>query len=167
MKKILAFILAVCLFVPMTCAFAESGDNSGLPFTPVLTPGVLPKSATEIVTNKTNRAMLTVLLYVDLGLTEQDEFMKENFGALLANDTYVASDGRFMIVSGFAGGKIVNVFYDPTNGDARYSMMDYDLPDSLVSQVIQKTAESQKYCYKNELTDLIAVMEVLKEAISK
>ena len=167
MKRIIA--ICICLILVLTASIGLCDDNSGIPFQCMITTIAAPESAIEIIVSDAQRALLTVCLAIDLGIAGDEEgkaFVSEHIGEYLMHDSYVVSDGKMLIVSGYAAGKILNMCYDPVGKEARYTLTDSDLPDALTATVVKQTAETQTLNYKNDVATLLKVLEVMKEAIT-
>ena len=166
MKKSIGVLIAAIILFTTTCGLCN-GDSSAIPFTADLTAAVTPDSAVKIVTDSSQRAILTVCLALDFGLSEHGkEYMTENLSSFLFNDSYVASDGSFIVVTGYAGGKCLNMFYEPKEKKATYYLLDVDLSDELMDVLVKSSAEKLPLSYKNDIADLMTVMDVVREATS-
>lgn len=165
MKKIAASILVLFLIFSAVSGFCDD-DTSGKPFSCPLTSAMIESSAKDVVTDDTQRAILTICLLLDLGTEAEKDFMSENFGAVVLNDSYIASDGQFLIFSGFSSGKLVSIFYSPEGKLAMYTIRDTDLTDEYMALLVKTTSEHYEYCYKNEVTDLIMVVNAISEALN-
>ena len=164
MKKSIGILIALILLFTATCALGDD-KSSSIPFTATLTSAVAPESAVEIIADSSHRAILTVCLALDFGISKDGkEYMSENFASFLLNDSYVASDGTFVVVTGYAGGKCLNLFYYPKTKTASYFMTDANLSDELMSTVIKTAAERFPLSYKNETVKLLQVLEAVQEA---
>lgn len=167
MRKIIGIVIVAVLLCTITCGSCE--DNSAAtPFTATITSSVVPESAIEIIASDDQRAVLTVCLALDFGLCDDGkDYMANNFSSYLINDSYVASDGTFLVVTGYAGGKCLNMFYSPKTGEASYYLTDVDLPDELMDLLVKTSAENLTLSYKNDVADLLKVMNIIKDAIGK
>ena len=166
MKRIIAVIIAAALLFTVSCGICDD-DASAIPFSCSLTSDLVPDTAIEILASDSQRALLTICLLLDLGIGgAEDEYLSQYFGTFLVNDSYVASDGTFLVVTGHAGGKVLNLYYDPAGKQASYFLMDSDLPDSLMDTLVKTTAESLTFNYKNNPDSLMEVMMIFKDALS-
>lgn len=166
MKKSIGILIAAILLLTATCGLCDD-DSSAIPFTAGLTSTVTPDSALEIITSDEQRAILTVCLALDFGLSDGGkDYMSSNFSTFLFNDSYVASDGTFLVVTGYAGGKCLNLFYYPKTKEASYYMADIAVSDDLMDVLVKTAAEKLPLSYKNDVVELLKVMEVIKDATS-
>lgn len=164
MKKSIGILIAAILLLTTTCGICDD-DSSAIPFTAGLTSSVTPDSALEIITSEEQRAILTVCLALDFGISDGGkDYMGNNFSAFLLNDSYVASDGTFLVVTGYAGGKCLNLFYYPKTKEASYYMADIDMSDELMDILVKTAAEKLPLSYKNDMAELLQVMNIIKEA---
>ena len=164
MKKSICILVVAILVLATTCGLCDD-DSSAIPFTAGLTSSVAPDSALEIITDETQRAILTVCLALDFGICEDGkDYMANNFAKFIFNDSYVASDGTFLVVTGYAGGKCLNMFYYPKTKEASYYMADIDMSDELMDILVKTAAEKLALSYKNDSADLLQVLNVIKEA---
>ncbi len=164
MKKSIGILIAVILLFTATCGLCDD-DSSAIPFTAGLTSTVTPDSALEIITEESQRAILTVCLALDFGLSDGGkDYMSNNFSTFLLNDSYVASDGTFLVVTGYAGGKCLNLFYYPKTKEASYYMANIDMSDDLMDILVKTAAEKLPLSYKNDVVQLLKVMEIIKDA---
>lgn len=164
MKKCIGILIAAILLLTATCGLCDD-DSSAIPFTAGLTSSVTPDSALEIITDESQRAILTVCIALDFGISDDGkDYMANNFSTFLLNDSYVASDGTFLVVTGYAGGKCLNLFYYPKTKEASYYMADIDMSDDLMDILVKTAAEKLPLNYKNDVVQLLKVMEVIKDA---
>lgn len=167
MKRTIA--ICICLILVLTASIGFCDDSSGTSFECPLTAALVPESTIEVLTSDVQRALLTICLIVDLTSADEKEardFLSEHSGHYIMNGTYVVSDGSMLIVSGYAEGKVLNMFYDPKGKEAMYTLTDSDLPDALTATVIKQTAETQTFSYKNDTATVLKVLEVIKDAVS-
>ena len=122
-------------------------------------------TVSELLKSDTQRALLTVCLLIDLGVDAEKAFLSEHFGELVLNDSYVASDGDYIMVSGYAAGKVLMIGYEPGSKTALYSAMDSELSDSMLALSLKLAAEKLTYNYKNDPSALTMVVGALAEAI--
>jgi hypothetical protein len=164
MKKSIGILIAMILLFTTTCGLCDD-DSSAIAFTAGLTSSVTPDTALEIITDESQRAILTVCLALDFGLSDDGkDYMANNFASFLLNDSYVASDGTFLVVTGYAGGKCLNMFYYPKTNEASYYMADIDMSDSLMDILVKTAAEKLPISYKNDVAQLLQVLEIIKKA---
>jgi len=167
MKKSIGVLIAVILLLTATCGLCDD-DSSAISFTAGLTSSVTPDTALDIITDESQRAILTVCLALDFGISDGGkDYMANNFSNFLFNDSYVASDGTFLVVTGYAGGKCLNLFYYPKSKEASYYMADVDLSDELMDILVKTAAEKLPLNYKNDVAELIKVLNLIKEATNK
>jgi len=167
MKKSIGVLIAVILLLTATCGLCDD-DSSAISFTAGLTSSVTPDTALHIITDESQRAILTVCLALDFGISDGGkDYMANNFSNFLFNDSYVASDGTFLVVTGYAGGKCLNLFYYPKSKEASYYMADVDLSDELMDILVKTAAEKLPLNYKNDVAELIKVLNLIKEATNK
>ena len=167
MKKSIGVLIAVILLLTATCGLCDD-DSSAISFTAGLTSSVTPDTALDIITDESQRAILTVCLALDFGISDGGkDYMANNFSNFLFNDSYVASDGIFLVVTGYAGGKCLNLFYYPKSKEASYYMADVDLSDELMDILVKTAAEKLPLNYKNDVAELIKVLNLIKEATNK
>ncbi len=166
MKKSIGILIAAIMLLSTTCGLCDS-DSSSIPFTAVLTSTVAPDSAIEIIADETQRAILTVCLALDFAISDGGkDFMSSNLSTFLFNDSYVASNGSFLVVSGHAKGKCLNLFYEPDTKEASYYIVDSGMSDDLMDILVKSAAETLPLHYKNDVVQLLTVMDAIKEAIS-
>ncbi len=167
MKKFIGILIAAILLFTTTFGMCDAG-NSTMPFTAGLTSLVVPDNALEIITSDVQRALLTVCLALDFGLCDDGkDFMGNNFGSFIINDTYVASDGTFLAVFGYADGKGLNMFYYPETKEASFYLKDTGLSDEFMDLLVKTTAETLSLNYKNDTATLLKVVKAVKEATGK
>ena len=165
MRKIAASILVLFLIFSAVSGFCDS-DLSEKTFSCPFTSALIQGSAKDVVTNDMQRAVLSVGLLLDLGIDAEKDFMSVNFGEIMLNDSYVASDGQFLVFSGFAAGYVVSIFYSPEGGIAMYSLIPADLSDEYLAMVVKSAAENYEYSYKNDVSDMAIVLNAISEAMS-
>ena len=110
---------------------------------------------------------IIVALVVDLVLNDTDNVIFDNdtFVNVLLNDSYISSDGQFIVVSGFSNGKIINIFYDPKTGEAQYSVRETTLSDDLCAQVLKEAGDQLAYNYLNDKDLIVQVVQIMQEAL--
>ncbi len=164
MKKTIALFLSLVLLLTAAGGLAETAEAVDLEL--VLVPKVMPTSCMEIMNSDTNRAALTVLLLIELNATENTPLREEDFSKFLLNDTYVASDGQFIAVSGYSDGRLIVFYFDPATGQCKYQITETTLPDASLAEVIKQTAASLAYGYKNDPEIMEQVIKALAEALT-
>lgn len=165
MKRLVLIMLIVCLLIPATCVYCED-ETTATPFSCELTSSTVEDSALKIIVSSTQRSILTVCLLIDLGANVETEYVGNNFYQFILNDSYVASDGSFIVVSGHADGKILNIYYAPKTKEAYYNLFDANLSDTLMDYIVKTTAETQSFSYKNDSAELLQVFEIVGEVIN-
>ena len=165
MKKIIGIVIVTVLLCTITCGLCENGDPTE--FTAKITPLVVPDNALEIIVSDTQRATLTVCLALDFGISDEGKaYMSNNLISFLTNGSYVASDGTFLVVSGYADGKVLNLFYDPRTGEASYFMTEAGFSDELMEMLVKTTAEKLTFSYKNDLAEVLKVLKIIEGVIN-
>lgn len=167
MKKSISILIAAIVLFSTTYGICDN-DKTPIPFNATLTTSVISDSTLEIISSAEKRALLTICIAVDFGLCDDGkDFMANNFGQFALNTSYVASDGSSLIVTGYAGGKSLSFFYNPTLKETSYYMMDSNLSDELMDIIVKNAAENLPLSYKNDPLVLLKVMELIKNATSK
>ncbi len=78
MKRIITIFVIFALISTVFTVVAES-ENSGIAFECGLTSSVVPDTALEIIESDTQRALITVCLWIDFGLCDDGkDFMANN-----------------------------------------------------------------------------------------
>ena len=165
MKRIAAVFIALMMLAAGTAA-AEN-ENFNIPFECGLTSSVVPDTAAEIIESSLQRAFITVCLWLDFGISDEGkDFMAENFGTLCINDSYVASDGELLVlVTGYASGKQLHIFYNVAEKEASYALTEADFPDEIMKDLVKSSAEFFTLNYKNNASDLEQVLSIIQDAV--
>lgn len=157
MKKLLSLILAIVLVCAVAgCALAD--DNIKLETK--LTDG-MDYTAAKWFDTSLNRATLTWMLIIDYMVAGND--IDE---IALTEDSYVsrsADDVLMVIVKTVNKGQIA-FGYKPGNGFAMYNKADI-YSSAMIEAALEETVGSGNF-YKNSLTDLMSVGEMITSAIN-
>lgn len=167
MKKGISILIAAIVLFSTTYGICDN-DKSPIPFNATLTTSLISDSALEILSSDEKRALLTICIALDFGLCDAGkDFMANNFGTFALNTSYVASDGSSLIITGYAGGKSLSFFYNPSLKETSYYMMDSSLSDELMDVIVKNAAEQLPLSYKNDPLTMLKVLELMKDAIGK
>jgi len=128
-------------------AVAETTDDGTIVFEAQLTQ-ILDLSASEWYESSEKRAYLTMLLILDMGLTDDTFFSRVSLG----ENSYVGKDGlNLAVYVHMTDGDGVMV-YCPATGEASFVSMESNLTDLLAESVMASTCGDGYY--KNDLEDL-------------
>lgn len=167
MKKIIALFLSIALLMTAAAGLAETATETK-ELKLEITAEVMPKDAMEIMNDETNRALLTVLLWLELSAVDDTPITGEDtFANFLLNDNYVSSDGQFIAVTGYSEGTIYSLFYDPATGECQYAVKETSLSDEDCAAVIKEAGEQMQYCYKNDLDTIVTVVNALNSIMEE
>ena len=169
MRRFFREVLSLCLVLAMLTvgcmaglceeAAASAEETKAIAFEPTLTK-VFDYSAQEWFSSSANRALLTIMLAVDL-----DDILDENMfapGTSLVNTTFVAKDSVSLIVCYHAEQNDLFVVYMPIIGTATYQFMD---KSSDISTRYALEAIADDGYYENNLEDIVEVMKILQEVL--
>ena len=170
MRRIFRGILSLCLVLAMLTMGCITGlceevsaaeeELDYISFEPTITK-MFDNSASEWFSSEFDRAMLTVLLSIDLLSIVDEDVM--DFSEALTKNTYVAKDGLNLIVYYHGKQSDLLVGYTPLTGTAIYQVQD-KIGDSLVLYLLEKLAEDG--CYKNDIDDLFEVVTLLSDVLT-
>ena len=135
MKKVFSLILVLALLLGMT-ALAEEETPSYV-FEPSLSEA-MDKTATDWFSTSSNRALLTLLLTLDVGNSDvgkelglDGDFLAE----YITNGTYVGRSESILMVSGYVGNKVYTMLYMPVLGAASLTYYETSSPSALLIEL--------------------------------
>ena len=169
MKRTTMFItikncfIIVLMLILMFSASICYGDSDIHFFAPVFTKMYMNDDTVEsIMKTSKRRALATICLLTDLNNSEISDYVSTNYSILLTNDSYVSSEGDYVIIDMFADGKTVSIFYEPKSKTAAYYMMNWGFSDSFLKEAV-KSAGKDAYTlhYKNDVDDIYEMNKAL------
>ena len=160
MRKRISLVLVFVLTLSMVyCAGLAESEKEAKPFTPTVT-NLVKNQAKEWMASDDTRAMVTVLLIVDL-TTEIDS--NDLLTNSLTKASYIGKQGLDLVVYVHGVENDMLILYRPVTGDAYYMMLDVS-KDEAVEIVMNM------YCtdgfYKNDLESIYTVVQQLQELFS-
>lgn len=161
MRKLKWVSLAVVLLlVFQAAAFAESDDPDVKSFEPTLTSGIMGDDVTaaEIMESATNRAAVTVLLWMDLLMNTE-----EDFTPLLMETSYVGQEGIFihLYIHGEDGDLLMT--YVPTQREVSYIIME-QTSDRIIGETLREFCTDG--VYENDTDELAEVVAAVRRALT-
>lgn len=168
MRRFFREILSLCLVLAMLTvgcmaglceeATASAEETKAIAFEPTITNG-FDYSASEWFSSGFNRAMLAVILSLDLcNIVDKDVI---DFGPALTESSFVAKDGLILVVYYHGTQDDLYITYMPLTGQATYQITDKS-EDYVVQYALETVVDDG--CYKNDFEDLMNVVALLKDA---
>ncbi|MBQ6483195.1 MAG: hypothetical protein IJI45_18985 [Anaerolineaceae bacterium] len=164
MKKLLGLLLAVMLCFSFVSAHADSTT-----YTPELTNALFKDdSCSQILSSSYNRALLSVLLYLDL--VTQDVLDMDSFADTISN-SYVGKPNQnsirdlAVVVVMYNDSDIYILTYTPLLETCNFSKIDRGgLSSGLIDYALDQYIDDRK---ANNLDDILSVVTTISETINK
>lgn len=160
MKKFLSMLLALMLLLSST-AFATESEDENYYFEAGLT-SALDRSSFEWYATDSNRAMLTLVLYIDALLDYEGDLHFE--ASVLSHSSYVARDsvtGTLTVVVLSDEGDSMWIYFEPETELAAFIIIE-DLDELGVEYVLSTT---DKDYYENDVIEIFSALELIKSAL--
>ena len=138
MKRWMCVMLALVFSMGGCAAWAEPAGEADewVAFNASLT-NAMDYSADDWISTDTSRAMLTLLLILDIGLSGTTEL---DIGNVFIHDTYVGADDDeargVLLIAGQIDGKAVTIAYAPATHSAEYTLAETGLDESGTDSVL-------------------------------
>ena len=162
MKKFFSMLLALILLLS-SVAFATESEDENYYFEAGLTTA-LDRTSFSWFVSEASRAMLTIVLYIDILLDYEGDLGFE--AAVLCQASYVARDsetGVLTVVVLSDEGDTMWIYFDPETGLAAFNIIE-DL-DAFGVEYVLTTSDSDYNYYENSVVELFSAMELIKEAL--
>ena len=165
MKKWIGLLMAVVLCFSCVSVLADDTPQ----YTPTLTNAVFAdKSCSDILSTSYNRAMLSVLLYLDL--STQDALNDDDFAITISN-SYVGKPKEESVrnvaveIIMYNDSNIYLMTYVPLLKTCYFAKIDRGgVASSLIDLTIDQFIDERK---SNSIDDILAVMKIIQEAFDK
>ena len=158
LKKLLCLALALTLLLS-ACALAEDSES---PFFDLKLVKGMDQSVQEWYATSIDRAMYTVLIFLDcyLGAEDRDAFDLED---LVTKSSYVGVDEDLLVCYCHTGGKDLVIVCDPTASFASSQFYEAS-SDAIVEQVMEAICAGEYH--KNNTSDIISALDIVDSIIS-
>ena len=159
MKKVLCVLLALVVLLGNMALAEMATDEDAINFEPTLTT-LMDYSASEWYDSVANRATLTILLMIDLKLS--DESFAQN--VQLLETSYVGKSGLDLVVYVHGEEEDIIMLYRPLTEEAYYISIGSVWSDTL-AEVLMNSVCDDEY-HENDIEVLIEVFEQFEEAFA-
>ena len=158
LKKMTCLVLALTMLLT-ACAFAEEDTNTYFDLFMVKGLGL---DVDTWMSASLNRAMFTVLLFMDAYLGAEDQSIFDMTDLTLKN-SYVGLSDDILVVYCHTGSGDMLMFCDPTADNGAFSVYPITSDDSATEAIMASLCEDGYY--KNSTSDIQSAIEIVQSAL--